>query len=117
MEKFTREELAEIRMLTKEDIEYLRDGGVVAQTIMPSGCIIGVMRLMFTYALVSNLSLEDSSSFYHHRYCYEDLDLAIKAFTQWDGVSAPLPGYVAYKGSDMELLRLDEERKRKPFED
>jgi len=86
---------------------------VYSQKVLPSGCIVALMNLMFTKALISNVEVSLEEEWFYHRYCYEGQNLALRAFEDWDGVSTPLEGYVAYKGRDIFLALEDAERKNR----
>ncbi len=40
-----------------------------------------------------------------------DEEVAMKAFSEWNGEGKPLAGYTAYKGADLKLFAEDEARK------
>jgi hypothetical protein len=102
-----------MRTLTDKEKQYLKEGNIIKYKILPSGEIIGLMTLMYTFALLSNIGTNNREEFFKHRYCYPhaEIELALRALDEWEGVGKPLKGYTAYKGTDMVIAKADEERK------
>lgn len=77
-------------------IQKFVDMGYFPVRRLPSGTVIGIRKQMFTVGLFVGLS----ESRYERRYCYEHMDDAFLAFTDWDGNGDPPGPWVKEKPSD-----------------
>jgi len=96
-----------MRSLTDEEKQYLKDGGIIHYRVLKDGTVIGLQRMMYTMDLLSNIGTSKQDDWFYHRYCYQNPQLAIQSFKEWNGVQLPVDGWTAYKGRDTTLIELD----------
>lgn len=72
-------------------VEWWKGHGYLAGRLIDGGMWIVVMPMIYTF----RVAVCDEGSIYEF-YCYPEREQAMKAYGEWDGRSAPLPGWTRH---------------------
>lgn len=72
-------------MSLSDQQQYYAELNECMVTKVANGRLIGVVRFLFTVAIIADLSEHG----YQKRWCYHDLVTCLGAFNDWDGVGEP----------------------------